>query len=311
MDDQSEIYLDRFRGRFPDVTLRVWGDPQAGVDPVEFGPEVIFSWKCERIPPAIQKTIISHPTVSWVHVAGAGFEHLRPFPEHMVVTNSAGICSAFMAETVMGAMLMWNFGFPELLQQQRQREWKPKPWASLSTKTILIVGLGNIGRAVASHAKSFGMQVIGIRNHPAAVAGVDEILPADALHDALPRADYVCLHVPLTDRTRSLFGEEEFDLMKREAVMINTARGGVVDERALADALTTGRIAGAYFDVFENEPLPRDSDLWALPNFVISPHMSDLVVDWRHRFADFFMGNLKRWQQGKTLLNVVDTRRGY
>ena len=108
-----------------------------------------------------------------------------------------------------------------------------------------------------------------------------------------------------------MFSGIEFRLMRPEARLINTARGGSVDETALVEALRQGQIAGAYFDVFETEPLPADSELWATPNLVISPHMSDLVADWQQRFADFFISNLDRWLAGADLQNRVDPDRGY
>ena len=211
----------------------------------------------------------------------------------------------------MAAMLMWNFGFPTYLEQQRDRLWRQNSWVSLSQKTVLIVGVGSIGSAVATLAKSFGMRVLGIRNSLLPVNDVDEVFGLDDLYNVLPGADYVCIHVPLTDRTRHLIGRDEFQCMKSNAVLINTARGGVVDEAALADALVNKRIAGAYLDVFETEPLPKDSTLWDLPNLVISPHVSDSVANWQDRFIDFFMSNLERWQAGRQLLNTVDLDKGY
>lgn len=216
-----------------------------------------------------------------------------------------------MAETVLGAILMWNFGFPRYIEQQKNRVWRKFQWASVSQKTALVIGAGNIGARVAQLAKAVGMRVIGLKNTPGDVPGVDEMLAPARLPDALPRADYVCVHVPLTAHTRDLIGAKEFALMKPSAVLINTARGGVVDEAALATALTNQEIGGAYMDVFAEEPLPADSVLWGLPNLVISPHVSDSVADWQARFVDFFVDNLQRWRANEPLLNVVDVGRGY
>ena len=297
--------------RFPDVDFHLCVDTKSEESVKLFEPQVIFSWKGKAIPSAVQRSYISLPTVEWIHVAGAGIEHLLPLPRDLTVTNSSGICSKFMAETVMGAVLMWNFGFPQYMEQQEQKLWRQTCWISLSQKTVLIIGVGSIGSAVAAFAKNFGMRVLGIKNTATAVPNVDEVFTLDELHHALRRADYVCVHVPLTDRTHHLIGNKEFKQMKSGAILINTARGGVVDEDALVDALINEQIGGAYFDVFEHEPLPRDSRLWHLPNLVISPHVSDSVVDWQERFVDFFMSNLERWQANQQLLNRVDPTRGY
>ena len=309
--DEAEDYLDSMKTRFPDMDFQACVDTNSEASVKQFAPEIIFSWKGKPIPAAVHRSYIALPSVEWVHVAGAGIEHLLPFPEGLTVTNSSGICSRFMAETVMAAMLMWNFGFPSYLEQQRARLWQQNSWGSLSQKTVLIFGVGSIGSAVATLAKSFGMRVLGIKNSLAPVDDVDEMFALDDLHDVLPEADYVCIHVPLTDRTQHFFSVDEFRRMKPSAVLINTARGGVVDEAALADALINKWIAGAYLDVFETEPLPKDSTLWGLPNLVISPHVSDSVADWPDRFIEFFMSNLERWQADQQLLNTVDLNKGY
>ena len=309
--DEAEDYLDSMKNRFPDMDFQACPNATSEANVRRFAPEVIFSWKGKPIPAAIHRSYIALPSVEWVHVAGAGIEHLLPFPEGLTVTNSSGICSRFMAETVMAAMLMWSFGFPTYMEQQRGRLWRQNSWVSLSQKTVLIIGVGSIGSAVATLAKAFKMRVLGIKNSLTPVDDVDKMFALDDVHNVLPEADYVCIHVPLTDRTRHFFSRDEFQRMKSSAVLINTARGGVVDEAALVDALRNKHIAGAYLDVFETEPLPKDSTLWDLPNLVISPHVSDSVANWQDRFIDFFMSNLERWGAGQQLLNTVDLKKGY
>lgn len=309
--DEAENYLESVKARFPDVRFEACLDAKSEARVRQFEPQAIFSWKGKAIPAVLHRKYISIPSVKWVHVAGAGVEHLLPFPPGLTVTNSSGICSRFMAETVMGAVLMWNFGFPKYLEQQRAKLWRQNSWQPLSQKTILIIGVGNIGSAVAAIAKNFEMHVLGIKNSPIPADDVDEMVALDDLHNVLPRADYVCIHVPLTDKTRHFFGQDELKRMKPSAILINTARGGVVDEDALANALTNKQIGGAYFDVFEKEPLTKDSRLWGLPNFVISPHVSDSVADWQDRFIDFFLTNLERWRTKQQLLNIIDLSQGY
>lgn len=309
--EEAGEYLDALKARFPGVEFFVCEDDESGAGVPRLEPEVVFSWKTKVISPHIQRSIMSGPSVQWVQVAGAGFEHLLPLSQSIVVTNCSGVCSEFMAETVLGAILMWNFGFPRCIEQQRNAVWRQFLWTPLSRKTVLIIGLGKIGTAVARYSKGLGMRVLGIRSNPAGLESVDQVLGPEKLCEVLPQADYVCVHVPLTDRTRHLLSHAEFKRLKPGAVLINTSRGGVVDEQAMADALTDGRLAGAYADVFETEPLPPDSPLWYLPNLLISPHVSDSVVDWAQRFVDFFADNLARWLDGRDLINRVDIDRGY
>ena len=311
IQEEGDHYLDSIKVRCPDIEVRNYDHHEAHGNVKDFAPQVVFSWKCKSVCMSTQRSIISQASVKWLHIAGAGFEHLLPLPDHLTVTNSSGICSAFMAETVLGAILMWNFGFPRYIELQKNRIWQKHEWVSVSDKTALIIGVGKIGGKVAELAKALGMRVIGIKNTPSAVADVDEMVGPDDLHEVLPQADYVCVHVPLTNHTRNLIGENEFALMRSSAFLVNTARGGVVDEEALSQELINRTIAGAYMDVFTEEPLPPHSKLWDLPNLVISPHVSDLVANWQNRFIDFFVDNLKRWQAGKPLLNVVDIAKGY
>jgi phosphoglycerate dehydrogenase-like enzyme len=208
-------------------------------------------------------------------------------------------------------MLMLNYGLTGYVAQQRERCWQGHAWSGLRGRTALILGLGNIGRAVAAHCQYLGMHVLGLRRSAAEVAGVDELVAAEALHAALARCDVLCLHVPLTQHTRGLIDRAEFAALKPGALVVNTARGGVMVEGALHDALRDGRVRGAFVDVFEQEPLPPDSPLWDAPNLFISPHMADTVSDYEQRFTDFFADNLQRWLDGEALHNVVDPIAGY
>jgi len=208
-------------------------------------------------------------------------------------------------------MLMLNTGFHTYIAQQRQRRWQMNEWTALAGKTVLVIGLGEIGRRVARHARHLGMHVLGLRARAGAVEEVDEMVAPDHLLEALGRADVVCVHVPLVDSTRHLLDASAFAHMKPGAILVNTARGGVMDEEALLAALEDGTVAAAHVDVFETEPLPKDSPLWQAPNLVITPHMADSVSDYEERFAHFFADNLERWLAGETPLNVVDPARGY
>ena len=307
LHDDSHSYYEMLPARFPQIQFELAATTETAVRlAAEFKPQIVFSWKSHDITHEVQRDIILRPETEWVQVGGAGYDHLLPLGGITAVfTTTGGLLSQFLAETVLSAILMLNFRFYEYMQQQGRKEWRQLSWTSVSSKTLLVIGLGNIGSKVARKAKQQGMRVLGVRSQPDPVEGVDELFTVDQLHEALPQADYVTLHVPLNPATHHLIGAAELALMKREAFLLNTARGPVVDEAALLKALTSGQIAGAYADVFETEPLPPESPLWALPNLVISAHYADSVADWEWRYAELFCDNLQRWLDKRPLLNVV------
>jgi phosphoglycerate dehydrogenase-like enzyme len=313
LHDRPERYRERLVARFPGVAFEACTravDVDAALARVR--PQVVFSCKCPGLPGPAHRPALEWLDVEWIQVAGTGFDHLQPVQrEDVAITNCAGVLSPFMAETVLGAMLMLNTGLHTYIAQQRQHLWRMNPWTALAGKTLLVIGLGSIGRRVARHARHLGMRVLGLRARPGTVSEVHETLPADGLLDALPRADVIALHVPLVASTRNLLDAGAFARMKRGVIIVNTARGGVMDEDALRAALADGTVAAAHLDVFASEPLPADSPLWDTPNLVITPHMADSVSDFEERFAMFFADNLERWLAGQPLLNGVDPERGY
>jgi phosphoglycerate dehydrogenase-like enzyme len=222
-----------------------------------------------------------------------------------MVTNSAGVLAPFHAETVIGAIFALNLNFAAYFAQKQQRVWQERGFTSLAGKSLLVVGLGRIGKCVAALAMKVGMKVSAVTRTPQDHEGLERVDPIARLHDAVARADFVSLHVPLTAETRRMVTAETFRAMKPDAMFINTARGGVVDQAALVSALESKTIAAAYLDVFEDEPLPAADPLWSMENVIITPHMADSVSDWPQRFAVLFCENLERHLSGNPLLNVL------
>lgn len=269
-------------------------------------PEAVLSIKSSSFPGPLHRRAFHHPSVGWFQVGGSGFDHLLPLErEDLILTNSKGVLAPFLAETALGALLMLNANLLGYRRQQEARVWRPLPFEPLRGKTLLVVGLGAIGAYLADYAKALGMKVIGVRAsrepHPSAesVHGPEELMAL------LPSADVVSLHLRLNEETRHLFGPEAFAAMKPGAILLNTARGPVLEEAALLAALRSERLGGAYLDVFEQEPLPEDSPLWAEERLVITPHAADNVTDWPLRFAQFFAENLSRWREGEPLENRI------
>lgn len=250
---------------------------------------------------------------AWISVGGSGVDHLAPWDTGRVtVTNAAGVAAAMMAEYVLGAVLHFTLDIDGMADDRAARHWPPnRLMTPLRGKTMLIVGLGHTGQAVAARAKAFGLRVIGTRARPQRMEHVDEVHAADALPDLWARADIVVLSVPLLPQTRGLVNARALAAMKPDAILVDVSRGGVLDGAALVNAMRAGRLRGAALDVFETEPLPGDSPLWGLENVILSPHCSAVYADWAMQAFELFLENLGRWREGKPLLNRVDPERGY
>ena len=229
----------------------------------------------------------------------------------VTVTNSRGIHGAPIAEYTLAAMVMLHADFPGFLRAQAGRQWQRRPVPTLSGRTLGILGLGAIGGDIALRAAAFGMRVIGVSRSGRTVAGCAAAHTPDALHDVLAQCDFVAVTLPLTAGTRGLLDDRAFAAAKRGAFLVNTSRGGVVDEQAMIRALASGHLAGACVDVFETEPLPEASPLWSMPNVILTPHIAGMRDDYVERVLDIFEENLAAFEAGRAMRNVFDLERGY
>ena len=295
-----EALAENLEPRFPELEFRYADTPEQVEHALQaYDPEVVYLSQYRR-------RVIDHPSVRWVHVGGSGYDHLLPWdPERVTVTNSTGVLAPYLAETVIAAMLALNANLPRYAEHQRQRTWRRQAFRPLAGQTLLVVGLGHVGAQVASKARALGMQVLATRRTHAPHPAADEVHPPGALMDLIGRADYVSLHVRLTEQTRQMMDVGALTAMRRTACLLNTARGGLLDETALVEAIEGGQIAGAYLDVFETEPLPPSSPLWTLPNVLLTPHASDNIIGWPTRFARLFGDNLVAHMTGQPMVNVV------
>lgn len=305
--NDGPVYRERLQARFPDLTMANAIEPDEVATRLdELQPEVVLSVKVASSPLDSHRLAIDHPSVRWFHVGGSGYDHIAPWDAgRVLVSNSAGVLARYLAETVTAALLALNCGLPRYQRQQMARQWQPHPFRPLCDQTLLVVGVGHIGGCVAANAKALGMRVIGLRRRPEPHPSVDVMAPLDELLDFLGEADFVSLHLRLTEDTRQLIDRAALAAMKPGAYLINTARGAVVDEAAMIEALDSGQLAGAFLDVFETEPLPAESPLWAMETVMIMPHASDNVTTWPALFADFFGDNLERWMSGRELENRI------
>ena len=260
----------------------------------------------------------------WLSSVAAGLEEIATpalLARGVAVTSASGVHGPNIAEHVLAMMLMFTRALPRLYRAQLARRWernlksRSDGSGELTGKTVLIVGLGRIGEAIASRARPFGVRLVALKRdpttrHDAAVA-VDELLAMDALDEALGRADHVCLTVPLTRETRHLMDARRLARLPAGAYLYNVSRGAIVDEAALVEALRAGRLAGAGLDVFEEEPLPPTSPLWGLDNVILTPHVAGVTPLYYQRTATLFAENLDRFLAGQPLQNQFDPARGY
>ena len=252
----------------------------------------------------------------WIQLWNAGTDWLlrRGIPGHVTVTSAAGLHQTTISEWVFAYMLSHEKGLPRALRQQQEGLWRRWTPGVLKGRTVGIVGLGAIGAGVARLAQAFGMRVVAIKR--SATPGdraqhCDALYPPDGLPSLLAESDYIVLATPLTDETRGLIGPAELRLARDTAVLINIARGEIVDWQAVRAALAERRLAAYYTDVTVPEPLPDGDPAWADPTLFITPHVSGAFDHYVEAATEIFIDNLHRYIAGEPLRNIVDPERGY
>src|SRR6266851_2528250 len=309
-------FVDQLRRQFPQHTfLDAWDRdalrqllPQA---------DIAFT-------PFVDRDIFPSATrLRWVQSPAVGVGSLM-FPEllasDVVITSARGIRARAIAEHVLGATIALARKLPVAIRAQAAHRWAQDELegASVDIRTLHgqrmgIVGLGSIGLELVKVAAPFGFRITAIRRRAAEPppSGVDEVWPPERLPDLLAQSDVVVLAAPHTPETKRLIGRRELDHIKRGAFLINIARGKLVDDAAVIDALKDGRLGGAALDVFTQEPLDASSPYWDLPNVIITPHTSGALQDYWTPLVALFSENVRRFGRGAPLLNVVDKRAGY
>ena len=267
------------------------------------------------IPPDVLRAAAN---LKWFQVITAGVDRLHrdgTLNLGFQVTNVSGLTAVAIAEYVTGSIIMMAKGMHVAMQNQARRTWsRTGSVMELSGATVGILGMGAIGRETALRARALGMRVIASRRTVAAGdidSDCDMLVPFSQNSLVLQQADFLVLCVPLTPETLHMIAAEQLALMKPSAVIINIARGEVIDQSALMKALREGVIAGAVLDVTDPEPLPMDHDLWETPNVVITPHISGSISGYGHRSAEMFIANLRRFIANEPLDNLVDPVLGY
>lgn len=298
-------HLGLLRDEVPDVTF-VQVSPDGKVPRQGMDGSVLF-W-CDDTNKALVQTLRDVPDIKWIHSCTAGVDQLwHPMIEQrrVTVTRSALTSHIPVSEWVMACILAKAKQLPELKRAQEIHQWaSPRP-AELYGSTLGIVGAGVIGTEVARRAAAFGMRTLGSRRSDEPSPYFDETLDPSRLPSLLEESDFVVVSTALTEATRGLMGRNEFQRMKPTSILVNVARGAVIDEGALVAAIISGEIAGACLDVFAEEPLPPGNPLWRLPQVLISPHTAWKSPNTRIRGVFEFAANLQLFLQGKPLQNLV------
>jgi phosphoglycerate dehydrogenase-like enzyme len=308
-------YIDRLRREFPQHRfLRA----QRHAETLALAPEadVMFASNLRA------NEIAAARRLRWIHAPVAGVGHLLS-PElvssDIVLTNARWMSSATIAEHVVAVTLAIYRKLPQAFRAQQERRWAqdeiatPPACRMIAGSTALVIGLGAIGLAVAQALAALGARVTAVKRRVTAEppSGLTAVHPADKLRDLLPAADIVIVAAAETSETRHLIGADELASMRPDAVLVNISRGTLIDEAALVAALSADALGGAALDVFEEEPLPSDHPLWRFPNVLVTPHTAGFRPDHWDAALAMFVENLRRYEAGRPLLNVVDKKAGY
>jgi phosphoglycerate dehydrogenase-like enzyme len=310
----SDVMVEEYGGRMRAVApgidfIQLRGDRSVDGDPskaelVCLSPDIF----ARTLHGALLREMDGMHALRWFHGCFVGMDHplFRQIAERGVtVTNAPGVSAQPIAQYVIAVMLRHAKRIPAWEAAQRERAWRRVESDELTGRTLGVIGLGGIGGEVARLARAFGMRVLGMRRQQTPVANVDVLLPPSGLRRLLEESDYLVVAAPLTEETRGLLGAREFGTMKPTAYLINVGRGPIVVEEALIAALKSGRIAGAALDVFDEEPLGAQSQLWTLDNVLITPHNSASSPRTLDRGAQGFIENLRRYAANEPLEHVV------
>lgn len=272
--------------------------------------EVLFDFG----PLSMAEELATLPRLRWIQATSAGVGQFAArfglTRSNIMVTTASGVHARPIAEFVLMAMLLFAKGGFRMQANQRAHHWERYAGEEIAGKVVGIVGVGNIGQEIARAVRALDARVVGtvrsVDGRRAEDLYLDRLLPAGRIDEILPEIDYLVLCCPHTSETQRLIDAARLTALKPEAVLINVARGAIVDEPALIEALRTGRLRGAALDVFAHEPLPPESPLWEMPNVLISPHSASTASSENGKIVDLFQDNLRRYLDGRPLRNVLN-----
>lgn len=304
LDSQGEEYKRALEPEFPELAIRACKTEHEVGDFIEKA-RILLTFNISD--ELIQKAV----NLEWIQALGTGVDSilfLPSLPKGVLVTSTRGIHSPQMSELAMLLMLALTRRFPDTVRNQDKAVWDRWPAELLWQKKTGILGLGAVGKEIARKCKAFGMTVYGVNRSKKQVDAVDRFFGLDSLLTVARDVDYFIIVVPLTPETRGMVGAEVISAMKPTAFLLNLARGAVVNEKALIQALESGTIAGAALDVFNEEPLPQGHPFWKMKNVIVTPHIGGTSAFYVKQVLPVFQENLRRYLRGerRALINVVD-----
>jgi phosphoglycerate dehydrogenase-like enzyme len=312
----SPAIWDEAAARHPGLAARLAvsiGWTRADLDAALPQAEILIAWVA-----TVKETmaaLAAAPRLRMIFCTSAGLERLMPLdwlPTDVALLNNSGAHSGKAGEWGLMAILMLASKMPLFVTNQRARIYEKIFSSSVAGTTLVAVGVGGLARDTLAHARRFGMRVIGVRGTAAPHPACERVVSAADIDGVLPEADILLLACPLTAATRNLVDRRRLALLKPGAGVVNMARGAVIDQDALCDALEAGHLGGAVLDVVVPEPLPPDSRVWGTRNLILVPHVSaDDPLTYTPRSLDIFFANFARWLAGESMPNRIDPARGY
>lgn len=306
-----QSYLKDWEREFPQVQF-VGGSTPEEILAAAADAEVAFG-------PVNEELFHAAKQLRWIQSGSAGVEWMASAPSlresDVMVTNTRGAHATTIAEHTMGMLIFLARRFDELYEAQKRHEWirgQGAPRVGLVGMTMGIIGLGQLGRAIAKRAHAFEMNIIAVDvNEVPKPDYVSEVGRLDGMADLMQRSDVVVVATPITEETRGMIGPDLLRMMKPSAYLLVISRGGIIHEPTLADMLRNGQLAGAGLDVTAIEPLPADNELWDCPNIIITPHNSPSSAQTHANVMSIMKDNLRRYLAGQPLTNLVDKKLGY
>jgi phosphoglycerate dehydrogenase-like enzyme len=301
----DHVYERELRARFPQLTV-MCVDHHEKVDSRIETVDVLMSFS----PFVTDRVVRDAKRLRWIQVLGSGVDgvvNLPSLPKNVLITSGRGVQATPVSEAALSLMLALSRDVPRMVKNQTTRTWERWPSQLLHGRTLGVLGVGQIGEALAIKARALGMHVVGISSTLRATEGFDRMYSRDQLREAVREIDYLVLLTPYSPETHHIVDAQVLSRMKRSAFLINVARGGVVNEVDLAHALRNNTIRGAALDVFESEPLPPDNELWSLPNVIISPHLAGLNSSYPESILPLLTKNISLFLAGKTqeMTNII------
>jgi D-2-hydroxyacid dehydrogenase (NADP+) len=304
IDDRAAYIQKHIAAKFPELVIHGANDESEVGDSAEKADIILAIKVSDELARRAKR-------LKWVQSMATGVDFFLNLPslrKDVLLTSSRGMHGPQMSEMTILFMLALNRRFQDNILNQNKKIWGRWPGRLLWQKKVAILGIGVVGQAIAEKCKAFGMTVYGIDTVEREVQAVDHFLAPEQISEVLGEVDYFVNVVPLTPETKKIVGAKEFSAMKPTAFYISVGRGDTVDEEALIEALSTGKIAGAGMDVFSTEPLPKESPLWEMKNVIITPHiggLSDVYID---QMLPIFEENLRRFLHGEqhNLVNLIE-----